>query len=75
MKTDVYSFRKLDELGLMVSDQVTAMLAYWDKDLISRFANNAYHEWFGKEREEMIGKMHISELLGPVLYEKKPSLY
>lgn len=69
MITADYSLRKLDELGLLVSDQVNAMLAYWDKDLISRFANNAYHEWFGRTREEMINVMHISELLGP-LYEK-----
>ncbi|QNA44761.1 PAS domain-containing protein [Lacibacter sediminis] len=69
MKKDNHSFRELNELGLLVSDQVTAMLAYWDKDLISRFANNAYHEWFGRTREEMMNKMHISELLGP-LYEK-----
>lgn len=70
VKKDDFSLRKLDELGLLVSDQVTAMLAYWDKDLVSRFANNAYREWFGKSRAEMINKMHISELLGPVLYEK-----
>ncbi|MEJ8844301.1 PAS domain-containing protein [Lacibacter sp. H375] len=69
MNSEDFSLRKLDELGLLVSDQVTAMLAYWDKDLISRFANNAYREWFGRTREEMINKMHISELLGP-LYEK-----
>jgi PAS domain S-box-containing protein len=70
MNSEDFSLRKLDELGLLVSDQITAMLAYWDKDLISRFANNAYREWFGKTREEMINKMHISELLGPILYEK-----
>ena len=69
MKTIDFSLRKFDELGLLVTDQVSAMLAYWDKDLISRFANNAYHEWFGRTREEMIDKMHISELLGP-LFEK-----
>ena len=61
--------RKLSELGLLVTDQVPAMLAYWDRDLICRFANNAYLEWFGKSKEEMIDKIHISELLGPV-YEK-----
>lgn len=70
MKTYDYPLRNLDDLGLLVSDQVTAMLAYWDRNLISRFANNAYHEWFGRTREEMINKMHISELLGPVIYEK-----
>jgi PAS domain S-box-containing protein len=45
------------------------MLAYWDKDLICRYANSAYLDWFGKTKEEMIDNMRIDELLGP-LYEK-----
>lgn len=45
------------------------MLAYWDSNVICRFANNAYIKWFGKSKNEMIDKIHISELLGP-LYEK-----
>ena len=55
--------------ALRVSDQVTAMLAYWDKEQICRFANNAYREWFGRSKEEMIDKISMKELLGP-LYEK-----
>lgn len=57
-------------LGLRVTDSTNAMLAYWDKDLICRFANKAYLEWFGVEPETMINKMHISHLLGPALYKK-----
>lgn len=45
------------------------MLAYWDKDLICRYANSAYVDWFGKTKEEMINNMRIDELLGP-LFEK-----
>ncbi len=52
-----------------VADTITAMLAYWDKDQICRFANNAYLEWFGKRSEDMIDKMTLKELLGP-LYQK-----
>lgn len=59
----------LNTLGLMVADHITAMLAYWDKNQICRFANAAYVEWFGKQKEDMIDKMSIKELLGP-LYEK-----
>ncbi len=60
---------RLKSLGLSVADHVSAMLAYWDKDLICRFANAAYIDWFGKTREEMVDKISIKELLGP-LYEK-----
>jgi PAS domain S-box-containing protein len=60
--------KKIDlaSAALMVVDRVNAMLAYWDKDLICRFANAAYLDWFGRTREEMVDKMHISELLGPL---------
>lgn len=56
-------------LGIRVTDHISAMLAYWDKDTVCRFANSAYVEWFGKKKEDMIDKMTIKELLGP-LYEK-----
>jgi PAS domain S-box-containing protein len=48
------------------------MLAYWDKDLICRFANTAYMDWFGKRKEDMIGKITIKELLGPLYVPNKP---
>jgi PAS domain S-box-containing protein len=63
MKSDLY------KLSLTVSDHVNAMLAYWDRNQLCRFANQAYVEWFGKTPEEMVGKITMRELLGP-LYEK-----
>ncbi len=59
----------LEEFGLEVADHVNAMLAYWDINEVCRFANKAYYEWFGKSREEMIGKMTLEDLLGD-LYQK-----
>ena len=64
-----YVSRSLSELSLLISDHVTAMLAYWDKDLVCRYANSAYVDWFGKTKEQMINNIRIDELLGP-LYEK-----
>ncbi|HMU47855.1 MAG TPA: PAS domain-containing protein [Chitinophagaceae bacterium] len=67
---ETVSSRNLSDLVLLISDHITAMLAYWDKDLICRYANSAYVEWFGKTKEEMINTIRIDELLGPHLYEK-----
>jgi len=66
MKTEE---QNLNILGLKVADHISAMLAYWDKNLVCRFANSAYVDWFGKSKEEMIDKITIKELLGP-LFEK-----
>ena len=62
----------LNELSLFVSDEVPVKIAYWDKDIICRFVNKACREWFDKSREEMIDKMHLSELLGPLFEETLP---
>ena len=60
---------EINNIGLIVVDSIEAMLAYWDLDLVCKFANNAYIDWFGKSREEMVNKMTLKTLLGP-LYEK-----
>ncbi len=51
-----------------VCNNVTAMLAYWDSNQLCRFANDAYLHWFGRTAEEMIDKIYLKDLLGP-LYE------
>jgi PAS domain S-box-containing protein len=50
-------------------DALPAMVGYWDHDLHNRMANAAYVDFFGKSPQEMQG-IHISEVLGPELYEK-----
>src|SRR5579863_4341751 len=52
-----------------VVNRISAMLVYWDKDLVCRFANAAYLDWFGSTKEEIVDKITIDELLGP-LYTK-----
>jgi PAS domain S-box-containing protein len=46
-----------------VLDSVPAMIGYWDKNLVNRFGNHAYQEWFGINPSEMPGK-HIREVIG-----------
>lgn len=48
-------------------DSVPSMLAYWDRDLLCRFANHAYERWFGVDPQALLGTS-IRELLGAKLF-------
>lgn len=48
-------------------DHVSSMLAYWDSDMVCRFANRAYETWFGADPDRLLGTK-IFQLLGPELY-------
>ncbi len=50
-----------------ISDSLPGMIAYWDKDLVCRFANRSYEDWFGKSPGAMLGQPLIS-LLGSELF-------
>lgn len=60
------------QLSSKLAEQVPAMLSYWDKDQICRFANKAYLDWFGKTPEQMINKMTLTTLLGPLYQLNEP---
>jgi PAS domain S-box-containing protein len=64
---DQKSFDK--QTVVTVVDHISTMVAYWDKELICQFANAPYLKWFGRKRQDMVGKMTIMELLGASLYE------
>ncbi len=53
----------------LVTDNMPAMIVYWDNNQRCRFANRVYLDWFGVKSENLIGRP-ISELLGKQLYEK-----
>jgi PAS domain S-box-containing protein len=46
--------KKRDFIQGMI-DSVPIMMGYWNKDLISEFANKPYSTWFGKSPTEIIG--------------------
>jgi PAS domain S-box-containing protein len=63
-----------DQLSSKLAEQVPAMLSYWDKNQICRFANKAYLEWFGRTPDEMINKMTLHDLLGPIYPLNEPHI-
>lgn len=51
-----------------VLDAVPSMIGYWDKNLINRVANRAYHDWFGVDANSLPGTS-MQALLGSKLFE------
>jgi PAS domain S-box-containing protein len=49
-----------------------SMMAFWDKDLVCRFANSAYLIWFGYSPEELIDQVTLPQLLGPIYKDNLP---
>ncbi|MBX3611780.1 MAG: PAS domain S-box protein [Hydrogenophaga sp.] len=47
-----------------ITDRIPARLAYYDKDLICRFANAAHAGRYGKSPDDMVGS-HLSEVVRP----------
>lgn len=50
-----------------IIDGMPNMIGYWDRDLHCRYANHAYHEWFGRKPEEIVG-IRFQDLTGEDLF-------
>ncbi len=55
---------------LAIADLLPVMVAYYDRDLVIRFMNKPFAEWFGRPRRELIGK-HSREILGDKAFEER----
>ena len=52
-----------------IVDGLPGQIAYWDKDLICRYANRTYLEWFSHSIDTIFG-ISMLELLGPELFAR-----
>ena len=66
------SNKEVNKVVELVADSITAMLGYWDQNLVCRYANNAYSEMLGKSRDAMLNKMTFKEILGSFYQENLP---
>ena len=65
MKNQVYFDNQ--QILHTVLNHIPAMIGYWDKDLINKFSNKNYEEWFGLSYKDIYGK-HYREVLGEKLF-------
>ena len=56
-----------EERYRLLADNVPGMIGYWDSNMVCRFANRAYLEWFGRSPEALIGRT-MRQVLGETLY-------
>jgi len=54
----------------VVTDNQPALVAYWDRSLRLRFANQAYLDWFGQRADQVLGRT-VSEVLGEAFYQRQ----
>ncbi|HYE63579.1 MAG TPA: PAS domain S-box protein [Phycisphaerales bacterium] len=52
-----------------MTDAVPALISFVDRGLVYRFINGAYEAWFGRQREEVVGRT-MGEVLGEEVVEK-----
>ena len=75
----VHELRRRQQLGAQlrqaehdlrtILDNLPSMVAYWNRDLQNRFANQAYHRWFGIS-PQAIAHTRLQDLLGAEMYGK-----
>lgn len=61
------ALRRSEERLRLIIDSIPALIAYVDRNEIYEFANRGYAEWFGVEREAIVGRS-IAEIFGPETY-------
>jgi PAS domain S-box-containing protein len=52
-----------------ILDGIPGLVGYWTKDLVNRFANKAYGEWFDMA-PELIRNRHLKDVLGDALFQQ-----
>lgn len=54
--TDVHDLKVAEKTLQATMDAVPVLMAYIDRDLTYRFCNRVYEDWFGRPREEILGR-------------------
>ncbi len=53
----------------LIADNIPSRIAYWDHEMVCRFANRRYLEWFGHPEGDVVGRSMV-ELRGAEYFER-----
>jgi PAS domain S-box-containing protein len=67
-RTTAEELRRRDDQILLITNSLPVLISYIDSSHRYRFANQAYEDWFGLPRKEIIGR-HAREVLGDGAYD------
>jgi diguanylate cyclase (GGDEF)-like protein/PAS domain S-box-containing protein len=65
----VESFAERERFFKTITDAMPGLVSYWDKELICRFANQAYADWFGLSPAAMLGRS-LPAIFGKQAFER-----
>jgi PAS domain S-box-containing protein len=61
------ALQRSEERLSLITDRVPALIGYFDKALIYRYANQQYSDWFGHTKQSIAG-LSIREVIGEEVY-------
>jgi diguanylate cyclase (GGDEF)-like protein/PAS domain S-box-containing protein len=64
------ALRESERFLRTITDAVPGLVAYWDKALCCRFANNGHADWYRRPVSALLGQ-HMADIVGPHLFEQK----
>ena len=73
-RTTAEELRRRDDQILLITNSLPVLISYIDSSHRYRFVNQAYENWFGLPRKEIIGR-HAREVLGDAAYDSLRSYF
>lgn len=67
--TDIQDRKAAEEMLIATTDSLPAFIAFIDSNFIYRFCNQAFEDWFGRPRGEIIGST-MREIMGDAAFER-----
>lgn len=67
--TDIQDRKAAEEMLVATTDSVPAFIAYIGADLKYKFCNQAFEDWFGRPREEIVGST-MREIVGDAAFDR-----